>query len=130
MVLVLGGCIHNLGYLNGVALQPEPVLGPVIARATASAIWAQNKGGPQTTPSSEILHKMTLNLLSLISNLLYLISYLLSRTLLYFKMAFIHKKITNGGYRFYIHTFKVTVPPTFLLQQFSAISIFRHVVWP
>jgi hypothetical protein len=37
-----------------------------------------NKGGPQTTPSSEILHKMTLNLLSLISYLLSLISYLLS----------------------------------------------------
>ena len=39
-VLNLGGCIHNEGYLNGVALQPEPVLGPGIARATASAIWA------------------------------------------------------------------------------------------
>jgi len=37
-VLVLGGCLHNEGYLKGVALQPEPVLGPVIARATASAI--------------------------------------------------------------------------------------------
>ena len=37
-MLVLGGCIHNLGYLNGVAMQPEPVLGPEIARATANAI--------------------------------------------------------------------------------------------
>jgi len=26
--LFLGGCIHNKGYLKGVALQPEPVLGP------------------------------------------------------------------------------------------------------
>jgi hypothetical protein len=31
--LNLAGCIHNEGYLNGVALQPEPVLGPEIARA-------------------------------------------------------------------------------------------------
>ena len=31
-VLNLGGCIHNEGYLNGVALQPEPVLGPEIAQ--------------------------------------------------------------------------------------------------
>ncbi len=33
-VLNLAGCIHNLGYLNGVALQPSPVLGPEIALAT------------------------------------------------------------------------------------------------
>ena len=26
--LFRGGCIHNEGYLKGVALQPEPVLGP------------------------------------------------------------------------------------------------------
>ena len=32
-VLVLGGCIHNEGEFNGVALQPEPVLGPKQARA-------------------------------------------------------------------------------------------------
>jgi len=32
-VLILGGCIHNEGYLNGVALQSEPVLGPKKARA-------------------------------------------------------------------------------------------------
>ena len=30
-MLVLGGCIHNDGYLKVVALQPEPVLGPEIA---------------------------------------------------------------------------------------------------
>jgi len=41
--LVLGSCIHNEGYLKGVALQPDPVLGPEIARATASAIWAENR---------------------------------------------------------------------------------------
>ena len=29
----IGSCIHNLEYLNGVALQPEPVLGPKQARA-------------------------------------------------------------------------------------------------
>ena len=27
-MLCLGGCIHGEGYLKGVALQPEPVLGP------------------------------------------------------------------------------------------------------
>ena len=32
-VLNLGGYIHNLGELNGVALQPSPVLGPKQARA-------------------------------------------------------------------------------------------------
>ena len=37
-------------YLNGVALQPEPVLGPEIARATASAIWAQNRRRLQGNP--------------------------------------------------------------------------------
>jgi len=46
-MLVLGGCIHNEGYLKGVALQPEPVLGPVIARTTASAIWAQSRRYPK-----------------------------------------------------------------------------------
>ena len=44
-VLILGGCIHNEGDLNRVALQPEPVLGPEIARATASAIWGKNRRG-------------------------------------------------------------------------------------
>ena len=39
-------------------------------------------------------------------------------------MAFIYK--TNEGYKFYIGTY-IQVPPTFLLQQFSAISIFCHV---
>jgi len=42
-VLILGGCIHNEGYLNGIALKPKLVLGPEIAQATASAIWAQNR---------------------------------------------------------------------------------------
>jgi len=32
-MLFLGGCIHNKGYLKGVALQPEPVLGPKQVRA-------------------------------------------------------------------------------------------------
>ena len=50
MVLNLGGCVHNLGEFNGVALQPEPVLGPEIAGATASAIWAQNRRGLQGNP--------------------------------------------------------------------------------
>ena len=49
-MLVLGGCIHNKGYLKGVALQPEPVLGPEIARVTASTIWAQNRRGLQGNP--------------------------------------------------------------------------------
>jgi hypothetical protein len=31
--LFRGGLIHNEGYWKGVALQPEPVLGPEIARA-------------------------------------------------------------------------------------------------
>jgi len=42
-MLVLGGCIHNEGYLKGVALQPQPALGPEIAPATASAIWAPKR---------------------------------------------------------------------------------------
>ena len=49
--------------------------------------------------------------------------HLLSLILFYFKMAFIYKKITNGGYSFYIHILKV--PPTFLLQQFSAIVLYQ-----
>ena len=38
--------------MKGVALQPEPVLGPEIARATASAIWALNRlhGNPLQIP--------------------------------------------------------------------------------
>ena len=40
MVLVLGGCIHNEGYLKGVELQPEPVLGPEI-------VWALSRRGLQ-----------------------------------------------------------------------------------
>ena len=44
-MLVLGSCIHNEGYLKGVASQPEPVLGPEIAQETASAIWGQNRRG-------------------------------------------------------------------------------------
>ena len=43
MVLNLGGCIHNEGEFNDVALQPEPVLGPEIARATPSVIWAKKQ---------------------------------------------------------------------------------------
>ena len=43
MKLFLGGYIHSEGYLKGVDLQPEPVLGPEIAQATASGIWAQNR---------------------------------------------------------------------------------------
>ena len=39
--------MHNEGYLKGVELQPKPVLGPEMARATASAIWAQNRRGLQ-----------------------------------------------------------------------------------
>jgi len=50
MALALGGCIHKEGYLKGVALQPEPVLSHVIAQATASAIWAQNRRGLQGNP--------------------------------------------------------------------------------
>ena len=38
------------GVFEGVALQPEPVLGPEIARATTSAIWAQNRRGLQGNP--------------------------------------------------------------------------------
>jgi len=39
-----------MGYLKGVDLQHEPVLGPEIAPATASAIWAQNRQGLQINP--------------------------------------------------------------------------------
>jgi len=34
----------------GVTLQPGTVLGPEIARATASAIWAQHRQGLQGNP--------------------------------------------------------------------------------
>ena len=36
-VLILGVCIHNLGYLNGVALQPLPILGPKQAWAAGQS---------------------------------------------------------------------------------------------
>ena len=36
--------------MKGIELEPEPVLGSEIARATASAIWAQNRQGLQLNP--------------------------------------------------------------------------------
>ena len=36
--------------IGRVGLKVEPVLGPEIARATASAIWAQNRRGLQGNP--------------------------------------------------------------------------------
>jgi len=38
--------------IGRVGLKVEPVLGPEIARATASAIWAQNRRDFQTNPSN------------------------------------------------------------------------------
>ena len=38
--------------IGKVALKVEPVLGPEIARATASAIWAQNRQDFQRNPSN------------------------------------------------------------------------------
>jgi len=48
--------------IGRVGLKVEPVLGPEIARATASAIWAQNRRDFQTNPSNgpsnvKALHK-------------------------------------------------------------------------
>jgi len=50
MVLNLGGSIHNLGYLNGVALQPSPVLGPNRTRCRSCVSRAQNRLGLQGNP--------------------------------------------------------------------------------
>jgi len=41
-------------------------------------------------------------------------------------MAFMYKKITKGGYSFYIHILKVPVLPTLLLQESST----RSLSWP
>ena len=38
--------------IGRVGLKVKPVLGPEIARATASAIWAQNRRDFQTNPSN------------------------------------------------------------------------------
>ena len=96
-------------------------VGPITQKTSLGQwLWGggpNNKGGPQTTPSSEILHKMTLNLLSVIS-------YLLSLILFHFKMAFIYKKITKEGYKFYIGTyFQGTshIPTSAILCQFHIL---------
>jgi len=44
--LNLGGCIRNEGYLNGVALKPEPVLGPDLGPKQARAAGQPHSNTP------------------------------------------------------------------------------------